>query len=189
MSRPGLLEGTAVAAVASLGGAILHAALLPLCGALFALKILTAIASLGYVAYLLRRSPRRGGRLATLALWAVSALAIDALAPAVGWYVAGHLGLVWLVRAVHFQRSTPAGLADLGLVAFGYAAAVWAGLQTHSLLASLWCLMLVQAAFGCIPARLGHPAAARERDPDSDERFERAHRAAEAALARHVRSL
>ena len=189
MNRPGFLEGTAVAAVASLGGAILHTALLPLCGALFALKILTAVTSLGYVAYLLRRSPRRGGRLATLAAWAVGALAIDALAPAVGWYVGAHLALVWLVRAVHFQRSTPAGLADLGLAAFGYAAAVWAGVQTHSLFASLWCLMLVQAAFGCIPARLGHPAAAREHEIRTGERFERAHRAAEAALARHVRSL
>ena len=56
-------------------------------------------------------------------------------------------------------------------------------LQTHSPAMAAWCLLLVQAAFTRLPSDLRRPARAAGPHPQ-DDRFDRAHRAAETALAR-----
>ena len=62
-----------------------------------------------------------------------------------------------------------------------FAAAVWAARQSGSFALSLWCFFLVQALYAAIPARFpGEGGSTADAVPE--DRFQRAHRAAEAAL-------
>ena len=60
------------------------------------------------------------------------------------------------------------------------AVAVWAAGHSHSLFLSIWCLFLVLALFAGIPASLQRSGGATP--PREQDRFERAHHAAETAL-------
>ena len=91
------------------------------------------------------------------------------------------LGLVWLVRSLYFHSSLLAALADLGLVALGFAAAVWAASRSNSAALCLWAFFLVQALYVAIPQRTSGRDAPDGADAD---RFAHAHRAAEAAVRR-----
>ncbi len=182
MTRPSFAEGVAVALAAALGGGALFAALAPWLGAAPALRLLAAGLGLAYVLYLLGRGERRAGRPTTLALWAAAALLLWLLPLGLPLYLLAHLGLVWLVRSLHFHAGPLAALADLALGGLALAAALWAAERTGSVALALWCLFLVQALFVAIPARPGGaPAAAAG---DGGRRFERAERSAHAALRR-----
>jgi hypothetical protein len=146
------------------------------------LRFVVAGLGLAYVVYLLRRNEERVGRVVATALWLVAALALWIFEPPALLYLAAHLGLVWLVRSLYFHSSLLTALADLGLVALGFAAAVWAASETHSVALSVWTFFLVQALFIAIPARIAATAAAASDIPE--DRFQRAHLAAEAALRR-----
>ncbi len=184
MKRPGFFEGVGVALSASLAGGVLFTALADLFAGGFVLRGLIALLGLLYVAYLLRRSEERVGRITTLSLWLAAALGIWLLGLSLPLYLLAHLSLVWLVRSLYFHTGPIAALADLGLLLFGLAAAVWAWLETGSLGLAFWCFFLVQALFVLIPANLRRgpsrrSAAATEADP-----FQQAYRTAEAAVAR-----
>jgi hypothetical protein len=73
-------------------------------------------------------------------------------------------------------------LADLGLSVLGTAFAVWAAQRSGTAWLAFWCFFLAQAFFVLIPsslsARAGKPAR------EADQAFNRAHRAAEAAVRR-----
>lgn len=183
MKRPSFLEGAAVALIISLAGSILFTALAPALGSGLVLRWLIAAIGLGYVLYLLRRSPERVGRITVVVGWVLAAAAIWWLQPSLLGYVALHIGLLWLVRALYFFSSLLPALADLGLSGLGLAAAVWASIHTGSLLLSLWCFFLLQALFVGIPSNLRKRAGAAP-DVEHDDRFQQAHRAAEAALRR-----
>jgi hypothetical protein len=73
-------------------------------------------------------------------------------------------------------------LLDLGLSALGLAFAVWAASRSGSPLLALWCFFLVQALHVCVPAVLAEKTAAPAND--EEQAFNRAHRAAEAAVRR-----
>jgi hypothetical protein len=182
MSRPSFLEGVAVALAASLSGATVHTALSAIAGGGM-LRLTLAALALGYVLYLLARSPIRVGRVTALAVWCLAAAGLWLTAPPLALYLVLHVGLLWLVRTLFFHASLLAALADLGLGLLALAAGVWALAHAASLLLALWCFFLVQAAFVAIPPRLIAPAERRASAPD--EGFERAHRAAEAALRNH----
>ncbi len=180
MNRPGFLEGVVVALTASLSGSLLYAVLVPTFPGGPILRLLIAGIALGYVIYLLQRSPERVGRITVLAAWSLAAGAIWLMGTPLVLYLALHLGLVWLIRSLYFYSSVLSALADLGLSGLSLAAAVWAAGHSHSLFLSIWCLFLVQALFAGIPASLqrnGGATPSREQD-----HFERAHRAAETAL-------
>jgi len=189
MKRPTFLEGVLVALAASLGAGVLGTAL----GTLFAgagvLHLVTAVVGLSYVLYLLSRSPERVGRITTLVAWILAAGAAWGLGLPIGLYLLAHLGLIWLVRSLHFHSSLLAAVADLGLSGLGLAAALWAVLHTGSLLLGVWCFFLVQALFVVIPPRLSRrpfrPSPGAEGD-EGDERFRQAERAADAALRKRV---
>lgn len=179
-NRPTFLDGVVVALAAGLLGSLAYAVLVPALPSGPVLRLLVAGIALGYLFYLLRRSPERVGRISVVAAWGLAAAAIWLLKLPLPLYLTLHLGLVWLVRSLYFYSSVLSALADLGLSGLSLAAALWAAGHSHSLFLGIWSLFLVQALFAFIPASLqrGNAAApAPERD-----RFERAHRAAESAL-------
>jgi hypothetical protein len=181
VKRPGFFEGAAVALVASLAGGACYSALTSVFPSAAVFRLVVAALGLAYVVYLLRQSEERVGRVTAIVLWLVAAVALWIFGPPSLLYLCAHLGLVWLVRSLYFHSSLLSALADLGLVALGLAAAVWAARQSGSFALSLWCFFLVQALYAAIPARFpGESGPAGVTVPE--DRFQLAHRAAEAAL-------
>jgi hypothetical protein len=181
LRAPTFLEGTIVALGAALAGTLAYGAFhLVLPGAV-ALRLLIAGLGLGYLLYLLGRSRERVGRLTTLAVWLAAAGLLWVLPAPLPLYLLAHLAMLWLARSLYFHQGPLAGLADLGLTGSGVIAAVGAYLHTGSLFLSLWCLFLVQALFVFIPRRT---EAGGGKGTDEEDRFRRAHRAAEAAVQR-----
>jgi hypothetical protein len=188
-SRPTFLEGAGVAAVASLAGGACHAGLSSLYGPDVALRVVVAGLGLAYTVYLVGRAEARVGRIVAIAGWIAAACALWLLAPPFAGYVLAHAGLAWLVRSLYFHASVLTALADLGLVALGAGAAVWSAQRADSVALALWCFFLVQALFASLPAfgaasrGAGAGGRAFAAAPEED-RFRRAHRAAETALSR-----
>lgn len=180
MKRPGFFEGVGVAAIASVSGGLLHLLLDPFTGG-WLLHAIVAGCGLGYLLYLLRRSGERAGRFITLLCWACAALLVACFSPSLAVTALAHTGLIWLVRACYHHSSLLIALADLGLSALGYTAALWAVLQTHSLAAGIWCFFLVQALFPALPASIagGRSQPAR---PADEIRFQQGLRSAELAV-------
>ncbi len=181
-AMPGFLEGVAVAALASLaGGALQTLFRLPL-GSGLAGTLTLAVVGLGYLGYLLWRSPEPAGRV-TLLLAGGGATAGTLLA-APHWLLALQLGLLWLTRSLLLQRGPIAALADLGLVLLGLGAGLWAIAATGSLAAALWCFFLVQALFPVLDNLGGRRPDTAGPDAHDDGRFDRAERSATASLRR-----
>jgi len=181
MKRPGFLEGVIFALLAALPGGALHMALAALFPPGVAARLLIALVALAYLLYLLARSGGRIGRVSTVASWSVLALATWWLAPSVTLYALIHLLVIWLVRALYFHGGVPAALADAALCALGVVLALAALSRTGSVALGLWSFFLIQALFTAIPA--GWPGKPPAAGPVAD-RFEQAHRNAEAALRR-----
>lgn len=181
MKRPAFLEGVAVAVLAALLGGGLHAVFAVMFSPGAAARLLVAALNLGYILYLLTHSSGRVGRITALASWSVLAIAAWWLAPSLPVYALLHLAALWLVRSLYFQGGILAGLLDGGLCGLGLGAALAALIQTGSIVLAIWCFFLTQALFTAIPA--GWPG---KTVPDRliDDRFEQAHRSAEAALRR-----
>ena len=182
MKRPGFFEGVAVAFAASLGGGALFAALTTVFAGASVLRLLIAVIALAYVLYLLGRSAQHIGRITALALWCVVAGVAWFMDPPLLLYVLIHLGLVWLIRSLYFYSSVLCALADLGLTGMGLAVAIWAVVQSESMFLSLWSFFLVQALFVAIPARMTGKPGERKSHDEAEDPFQRAHRAAEAAV-------
>ena len=180
--RPTLFEGVGVALMASVFAGAVSFALLAFFPPALVLRGVTSALTLAYVVYLLVRSPDRVGRVSVIALWVALSAAIALLDPPLMLYVAIHLGLVWLIRSLYFYSSVLSSLADLGLTGLGLAVAVWAAAQTGSVFMTVWCLFLVQALFCVIPPDLRHTPVRRVAGIHTDDRFDRAHRSAEAAV-------
>jgi hypothetical protein len=182
-SRPGFLEGVAVAAVASLAGGAVHALLWLLLGPGSARVATVALVGLGYLGYLLWRAPEPAGRLSLLL--AGTGITAAALVLAPHWLLAAQLGLLWLARALLLQRGPLAALADLGLVLLGLGAGVWALSASGSLAAALWSFFLVQALFPLLGTLTG-PRQPETGAPEGDDdgRFDWAERSAAASLQR-----
>lgn len=181
MKRPTFFEGVAVALIAALLGGGLYGAATVLLAPATALRLLVAALGLGYGLYLSARSGARIGRLTLLALWSAVALAAWWLAPSLALYGLAHLAMVWLARSVYFHSGPLAALADGALCGIGALAGLAAALHTGSLALGIWCFFLVQALFAAIPP--AWPARASAAQP-AEDRFEQAHRKAEAALRR-----
>jgi len=182
MKTPTFLEGVLVALVASLVGSVLFTALAPSLGSAAVLRLLISGIGLGYLLYLLRRSRERVGRITVVAVWGLAALALWLLHPPFALYLALHIGLVWLVRSLYFYASVLSALTDLGLNGLALATAIWAITHTGSLFLGVWCFFLVQALFVAIPHELGAKGARQPSAANPDDRFQHAHRAAEAAV-------
>lgn len=188
VKAPGFNEGLAVAAVASIAGSAIHSILPLFLPPDTAMRFTVVGLGLGYLLYLLARSPVRVGRVLALAVWAAVAVGTWLWSPPWPIYLAGHLGTIWLIRSFCFHGGVLAALADLILNTLAVALAFWALTHTGSGLIVLWCFFLVQALFAFIPQ---HPvrrqAGPTRPSPETAgnaaaESFETAHRVAETAL-------
>jgi hypothetical protein len=182
MKSPTFLEGVLVALTASLAGSALYAVLAPSFGSTAMLRLLVAGIGLGYLLYLLRRGRERVGRITVVAIWSLAALVLWLLHPPFSLYLMVHIGLIWLVRSLYFYASVLSALTDLALSGVALATAVWAATHTGSLLLSVWCFFLLQALFVAIPHEPGAKGARQRSAAALDDRFQQAHRAAEAAI-------
>ena len=181
MNRPTFLEGVVVALLAAVLGGSLHVVLTAMFSPTVTARLLIAALSLGYVLYLLTRSRGKTGRLTALTGWGALAVLAWWLAPSLPLYALQHLVFIWLVRSLYFQGGVLAGLLDGGLCGLGLAVALAALLRSGSPALAIWCFFLVQALFSAIPAGWPGKNAAVSLP---DDRFEHAHRSAEAALRR-----
>jgi hypothetical protein len=188
---PSLFHGVVAALVFSLCGAALLAALTPIVGAASALRAVVALLGLAYLLYLLGRSGERTGRITTVAVWSVATAAIWFAEPPLAVFVLLHACMIWLVRSLYHHSSVLSALGDLALSTLAVAFAAWAASRSGSVWLALWCFFLVQAFFALLPSPMGGAiggaigggarGGARVED---GEAFERAHRAAQAALRR-----
>ncbi len=178
MKVPGFFDGVIAALAISLGAAAANLLFghFVASGALFQAVLWGA--TLAYLAYLLRRSRARTGRIVVVSAWAFATFACWLVGASLSEQVLLYAGLIWLVRSLYFHGSIVAALLDLGLVALGLAAAVWALLNTGSLAASLWSFFLVQALFRWIPDLDRDPAGSAPRATASASSFQSAHRVA-----------
>ncbi|MBI1422936.1 MAG: hypothetical protein GC149_05660 [Gammaproteobacteria bacterium] len=181
-TRPGFLEGVGVALVLSIGGSALFVMFNPFVSAGFLLRLLASGISFAYVLYLLWRSRERIGRVTMLTGWLLLSILIWLWYPPIVLYLSLHLLLLWLVRALYFYNGVLPSLMDLGLHGTASALAIGAGLHTQSLFIGLWTFFLCQALFVFIPSSLQGRRASRVAVKDGEDRFERAHRAAQAAV-------
>lgn len=180
MKRPSFLQGVVVAALLAGLASVLVGGLLPFVSAASVFRLVIPALGFAYTVYLLSRSPHALGRVTTLTSWFVIAGAAWWFAPPVMLYLLIHVGLIWLVRVLYFYSGMIPALMDLGLSAVSVTALTWSVTRSGSVLLATWCFFLVQALFVAIPKTI-----AREPAIDSthnNERFERAHRQADAAL-------
>ena len=183
---PSLLGGVVVALALSLSGAALLAALTPILGAGQAFRAVVALLSLSYVLYVLGASAQRTGRISSVVLCSAAAAIAWFAEPPITVYVMLHIGLIWLFRSLYHHASALSTLADLGLTVLAAAFGAWALSRSGSAWLALWCFFLVQAFFVVLPA--GASDGTCESAAEDGAAFERAHRAAQAALRRLVRA-
>lgn len=184
MTRPTFFEGAGLALVAALAGAGIFTVLAAVFAGGTLLRVLIAGIAFLYLLYLLRRSQQRVGRVTAVVIWTITAIAVWWLVPGLVAYTAAHVLMIWLIRSLYFYSSVVAALTDLALSMLALGAAVWAGLTTHSIFLSIWCFFLVQALFVGIPSSWRRHDRSVRRPAGDEDRFEHAHRIAEAALRR-----
>ena len=182
MKRPGFLEGVSVALIAGIVGGMLFDVLLSVLSAGFVLRLLIAGVGGAYLLYLLRRSDEKVGRITTLSVWLLTSAVIGLLDLSLPLYLLIHLGLLWLIRSLYFHTSLISALLDLGLVALGLAAAVWAVFETGTLFLGLWSFFLVQALFTAIPGNWKGSRRPQKAGPHSPDPFLHARGVADEAL-------
>ena len=151
-----------------------------------ALRSTIALLGFAYVLYLIGKSGERVGRVTTIAFWVVATAAIWLAGVPLGAFVLAHVGLVWLIRSLYYYSGVLPALVDLGLSVLGTTFAVWAAQRTGSAWLALWCFFLAQTFFVLIPASLSAHTQPRLDADDGlgDDNFNRAQRAAEAAVRR-----
>lgn len=182
MKQPDFLEGISVALAASIAGSLLYSAIDVVFPDIPVLRLLIAGISLGYVVYLLNRSPARVGRVTAAAVWLLVAAVLWFTHPPLQLYVCTHLGILWLIRSLYFYSSALSALADLGLNGLGMAAAIGAITRTGSLFLGIWCFFLVQALFVLIPRNINRKSGTAQDGQQHEDRFQHAYRVAQAAL-------
>lgn len=182
MNKPTLLKGVFAALVLSLVGGSVFTAAKHLTDPTTALEVVIALVSAGYLVWLVSRSEARIGRVTTLAAWCVATAVLWIAAAPLPLYLLTHVAMIWLVRSLYFHSSVIPALLDLCLNVLSVGAALWAVEQTASVFVALWCFFLVQALFVAIPEMSSAPTGVDAHDPEPT--FERARRAAEAALRR-----
>jgi hypothetical protein len=180
--EPGFLRTAGSGLALSIIGAALVASLELVAGPELAVKLAIAVLGSGSVGIALRHSRVSSGRIVAAPLWLGVAIGIWLTPLPIAAYVGSHVLLAWLVRAALRYTSIVAALVYLGVSMLACAVAAWAALRTGSPLLAFWCFFLVQALDAAIPDSPWRRAGKQHTHPRSGDRFEEAHRAAEAAL-------
>jgi hypothetical protein len=181
IKRPGFFEGVIIALAFSLLGGAVFTMFHPFVAAGFLTRLIVSALAFCYILYLLWRSQERTGRVTVVIAWLIASITIWVFSPSILLYVMLHLALIWLVRSLYFHAGIVPSLLDLGLTGIALLLALAAGLHTQSLFIGLWCFFLCQALFVYIPATLQRKARS-TRQTRHEDRFERAHQVAVAAV-------
>ncbi|MGR9108244.1 MAG: hypothetical protein ACU843_15090 [Gammaproteobacteria bacterium] len=182
MKNLSFLQGVGFALGASLAGGAMFFGLTPWFESARVFKLIVSSIAFANLAWLLMRAPRRSGRLTALAIGLVFAALAWFFIPSILLFVAWHLGMIWLIRALYFYRSLGAALIDLAVCAMSLAFGAWAFRHSGNPALGIWCLFLGQALAALIPEdfkQACHPDAG---PTEANERFDRAYRSAEWAL-------
>ncbi len=182
MKRPTFFHGVLVAAVLGFFTSAIVATLTPFVGIGTALRLVIPAMGLAYLLFLFSRSKERVGRVTTISLWAVLAVATWWLAPPLPLYLLVHVAAIWLVRSLYFYSGAFPALLDLGLSTLSVSATVWAITRSGSVFLATWCFFLVQALFVAIPPSIKGKRRVKEDTPVESEKFEQARRQADQAL-------
>lgn len=183
MRRPSFWREAGVALALSCVGAIGFHATAPLIGSGMALRLVIATVGLVYAVLLLRGVGARSGRLLAIAAWLALDIALFVFQPPLLLWLLAQTFAIWLLRCWCCYGSVVAAFADGALGLFALAAALVGAAHSHSVFLALWSFFLVQALFVLIPETL-RPRIAAARPNDDEDRFDQAHRSAEAALRR-----
>lgn len=178
MKKPGLLEGTGVAIIASLASGVLGALLPLLVSQATSARIVLASLALAYLIFLIKRSSERSGRILVMAAWLAVTLSAWMLDISLLWFVLSQAATIWIIRSLYFHSSVLPALFDLGLVAFGLTASAWAMMQTGSIVMATWCFFLSQSLFGLIPSFARSNDSPLDLNAEHNDRFQSAHRVA-----------
>ncbi len=143
------------------------------------LKPLVAACTLAYLAYLLKSADSAIGRWVTLCIWLLVTATVHYVSGSLVLFTITQLGFVWLIRSLYHHQTFLASVLDLVLCGTGFAAAIWAAHETHSLFLSLWSFFLIQALFVLIPNKTDKTNA-----PKTSDTFRTAQKVAESALRR-----
>ncbi len=181
MKSPRFSEGVLVALIAAFAAGLGQPGLALIFGSTLALGLLVTLGSLAYLLYLLSRAKRRAGRSLVIAAWLLATIGLWALAPSAALFGLAYLGLAWVTRALFIHTRPLPALLDLGLTGLSLVAGIGAWLHSGNLFLAVWTLFLVQALYVWLPG-----ARTRSADPDLDDRFEQAHRRAEAAVRKLI---
>jgi hypothetical protein len=180
MKLPSLLEGVLLALFDSVAAGALFDGLSWIWPVWLALRVVITGLGLAYCIYLLMRARQRAGRLTALLAW----LGVDGLLwlwfPPLPVFLLAQVAMIWLLRSLYFHQNLFASLADLALSGFSLTLSIWASARSGSLWLSVWCFFLCQALFVLLPKR--RAVSNRAEPPPTEDRFQRAHRSAEAAL-------
>ena len=186
MNRPSFWREVGVALALSSVGAIVFHAMVALTGSAAALHLIIATIGLVYAVLLLRGLRARAGRLLAVAAWLALDAALFVLDPPLLLWLLAQTFAIWLLRYWCCYGSVVAALADGALNLFALAAAMVGAAHSRSLFLALWSFFLVQALFVLIPETLRPRIVAEihDRSRDDEDRFDQAHRSADAALRR-----
>jgi hypothetical protein len=181
------LREAAFGLVASVIAAVLASTLTIFVPAPTVVRALVAAIGLALVLRTLAQSPERIGRFVTISLWLVAAAAAWLSGIGLAAYVAVHVLIVWLVRAL-FACSRPieAGF-ELGLTLLAASFATVAAVRTGSVFLASWSFLLVVALGVAIPllaTKLTAPREAALAGTDPNRGFALASKAADEALQR-----
>lgn len=178
MNMPKLTDGVIIAIAISVG--------VGLAGFVFSgfipptrlFSVLTGLATLAYLVYLLKHSGAKVGKVVAISSWLLLFASCWFFEVSLVKQVLLQAGIIWLVRSLYFHRSLFSAALDLGLISVGLTAAVWAVNNTGSLATAMWSFFLTQALFFWIPGftakQPDHPSFADHRqDP-----FQSAHQIA-----------
>jgi hypothetical protein len=182
MRRPSFWREVGVALALSIAGAVAYHAAATLIGSATALRLVIAGLGIVYAVSLLRGMHARTGRMLAIAAWLALDVALCLFDPPLLLWLAAQTFAIWLLRCWCCYGSFFAALADGALSLFALSAAVVSAMHSHSVFLALWSFFLVQAVFVLIPETLRPRSTAAL--PHDEDRFDQAHRSAEAALRR-----
>jgi hypothetical protein len=182
MRRPSFIQGVVVAAVLGFFASAVVATLTPFVGLGAVIRLVIPGLGLAYLMYLFSRSSEGLGRVTTLTLWGVLALATWWIAPPLPFYLLIHVTAIWLIRSLYFYSGVMPALMDLGVSTLSVSATIWAVSRSGSVFLATWCFFLVQALFVTIPPSLKGSQEQQPGHRPENENFDQAKRQADQAL-------
>ena len=182
MKNTPFFHGAGVAAVLAFLASVSVAVLAPILAFSLLYKLLIPALGLAYILYLFSRSEARTGRVTSLTIWALFAIATWIIGPPLTLYILLHVSAVWLIRSLYFYSSLAPALMDFGLNLLGTATAFWAISHSGSVFLAIWCFFLTQALFVLIPRAAGRQHEPGQGTVPHNENFEQAQRRAESAI-------